>query len=429
MEGNFHRVERPPGSGLCVSASSITTNVITMNGNKKYILALLILISSPLFLYADVSVDSYYRSDPDSNPYNNYSFPGNVNPNTGKVAPGNPNTYISNYYRIKSGSTGFNKQSNGYNLQKTFESFPPPDNSNQLLKAQQDFQKQIEQEKQALENKIYQLQLQNVGTITGQCIYPSTIGCTTERQYSNTRATDGATGLLGTDISNNRLDECRSQIDTYQQKLTQYNQCISNAQNQAINSIADKAVELANLKKQDDYYISLLAQKQQEILALSTLSSHTDMCQSSHGKYSYFNKTSDLCECQDGFAPDDTSSYQCIPLVIWCKVEVGVGALNKVDKYIDGSYRNEMCGCDIGYQWNSDQTQCVKKTGSDTIKTVPKKTFTLMEIKARTISIPRSATTFTQTVINTPSFSTSSQQTQKQTIAQKLQGWLSKLWK
>lgn len=43
-------------------------------------------------------VQPHYRSAPDGNPYNNWSFPGNVNPYTGKVATGNPDTYLSNYY-------------------------------------------------------------------------------------------------------------------------------------------------------------------------------------------------------------------------------------------------------------------------------------------------------------------------------------------
>lgn len=43
-------------------------------------------------------VQPHYRSNPDGNPYNNWSFPGNVNPYTGKVAPGNPDTYLNNYY-------------------------------------------------------------------------------------------------------------------------------------------------------------------------------------------------------------------------------------------------------------------------------------------------------------------------------------------
>lgn len=43
-------------------------------------------------------VQPHYRSAPDGNPYNNWSFPGNVNPYTGKVAPGNPETYLEHYY-------------------------------------------------------------------------------------------------------------------------------------------------------------------------------------------------------------------------------------------------------------------------------------------------------------------------------------------
>lgn len=49
-------------------------------------------------------VAPYYRSNPDGNPYNNYSFPGNTNPYTGKTATGNPDTYLANYYKNSSGS-------------------------------------------------------------------------------------------------------------------------------------------------------------------------------------------------------------------------------------------------------------------------------------------------------------------------------------
>ena len=45
-------------------------------------------------------VSPHYRSNPDGNPYNNWSFPGNVNPFTGKVAPGNPSTYLKRYNKV-----------------------------------------------------------------------------------------------------------------------------------------------------------------------------------------------------------------------------------------------------------------------------------------------------------------------------------------
>ncbi len=62
----------------------------------------------------DVPVKGYFRQDgtyvqphmrsaPDSNPYNNYGMPGNYNPNTGTITPGNPETYLERYYQKKGG--------------------------------------------------------------------------------------------------------------------------------------------------------------------------------------------------------------------------------------------------------------------------------------------------------------------------------------
>jgi hypothetical protein len=43
-------------------------------------------------------VQPHYRTNPDGNPYNNYTFPGNYNSNRGRITPGNPNTYLDRYY-------------------------------------------------------------------------------------------------------------------------------------------------------------------------------------------------------------------------------------------------------------------------------------------------------------------------------------------
>lgn len=57
-------------------------------------------------------VKPHYRSNPDGNPYNNLSYPGNTNPYTGKTATGDPDTYLRNYYnRSKANS---NSSSSGY---------------------------------------------------------------------------------------------------------------------------------------------------------------------------------------------------------------------------------------------------------------------------------------------------------------------------
>ncbi len=42
-------------------------------------------------------VEGHYRSRPDGSPYNNWSYPGNVNPYTGKQASGDPNRYLEEY--------------------------------------------------------------------------------------------------------------------------------------------------------------------------------------------------------------------------------------------------------------------------------------------------------------------------------------------
>ena len=52
-------------------------------------------------------VQPHFRSNPDGDPYNNWSFPGNVNPYTGRVAPGNPDTYLDHYYNQDGGDDGF----------------------------------------------------------------------------------------------------------------------------------------------------------------------------------------------------------------------------------------------------------------------------------------------------------------------------------
>lgn len=86
---------------------------------KKIIASFILLASLPLNAYA-VYVSGYYRSNgtyvaphertaPDGNPYNNYSYPGNYNPNTGSITGGNPDTYLNNYYNNSSPSySGYN---------------------------------------------------------------------------------------------------------------------------------------------------------------------------------------------------------------------------------------------------------------------------------------------------------------------------------
>lgn len=52
-------------------------------------------------------VQPHIRSSPDRSPYNNYSYPGNYNPNTGKSSTGNSDTYLDRYYSRKGGRDSY----------------------------------------------------------------------------------------------------------------------------------------------------------------------------------------------------------------------------------------------------------------------------------------------------------------------------------
>ncbi len=92
--------------------------------NKNKVIKLLLIMLFGLFLFSINFAEAYvrvrgyfrrdgtyvrphYRSDPDGNLFNNWSFPGNINPYTGKIAPGNPDTYLENYYNKRNSRSNF----------------------------------------------------------------------------------------------------------------------------------------------------------------------------------------------------------------------------------------------------------------------------------------------------------------------------------
>jgi len=77
----------------------------------KLIILWMLLFCITSQIYCWVWVNGYYRTDgtyvrphyrsyPDGIPYNNWSFPGNINLYTGEIATGNIDTYLSNYYKL-----------------------------------------------------------------------------------------------------------------------------------------------------------------------------------------------------------------------------------------------------------------------------------------------------------------------------------------
>lgn len=76
-------------------------------------------------------VQGYNRSSADGNPYNNYSYPGNTNPHTGKVATGDPYTYIQNNGGQRSNTSyGYSTPSYGYPTQTVPNTYTSPYGNN-----------------------------------------------------------------------------------------------------------------------------------------------------------------------------------------------------------------------------------------------------------------------------------------------------------
>jgi uncharacterized protein YraI len=96
----------------------------------RYILTIfLIFVIAQVF--GQVRVKGYYRKDgtyvqphvrsnPDGNPYNNWSYPGNLNPYTGKIAPGDPSTYLDNYYKNRTYQPNSASSSSGNSNYRTY---------------------------------------------------------------------------------------------------------------------------------------------------------------------------------------------------------------------------------------------------------------------------------------------------------------------
>lgn len=331
--------------------------------NKKNIVALvasIIFLSGFNFSYADTFVDSYYRSDSDANPYNNYSFPGNTNPYTGKTATGKAETYLSNYYGFKiSGSEdSLLKTLNSESLRHVFIVTPQKSESEKLLEDQKTYFDKLDKERSDVDKRLYELRQQT--TIFSKCVDPTPIGCFTEGDYSRMSASYGRSGA--TEMSQNSLASCRAQIDTYQAAKTQYDQCKIKAENDSVNSIVDKEVAIARLQKESDYYRLLLAKAQSGAGTDSVPSPQTNSCNSEHGQYSVYSRESNQCKCQSGMAPDSLTPFQCIPIEMFCKIESGAGATNRRKEYLDDVPKIVNCTCVSGYKWNDGAEKCEADT-------------------------------------------------------------------
>ena len=74
-------------------------------------------------------VKPHYRTVPDGNPYNNYSFPGNYNPNKGTFTTGDPYKYLQRYYAKKRSSSNYSFHTPTYKR----KSYPTSNSSTYLF--------------------------------------------------------------------------------------------------------------------------------------------------------------------------------------------------------------------------------------------------------------------------------------------------------
>lgn len=316
-------------------------------------------------------VDEHYRSDPDSDPYNNYGFPGNLNPNTGKTSTGNPDTYLKNYYDRQSSD-----QSPGSLWRYLNPSSPstvyirtPQKSATDRLAEDQKFYDDLEAKKKELDQRLYDLRNRDTSGILYQCPNPVISGCSTENDYSQLRAMWSAQGYPATMQAN--LDECRAKIDEYIQAMAKYNQCIADWQTKKFNSIVDKQIESDRLKRESDYYEALLKKAEFEHSEsqsrIQKLIQDQMSCTSQHGDNSFYSSTGTRCECKDNFAPDSNTPFTCIPIEAYCKIEAGVGAVVRRSQYVDAGALDTNCACGNGYQWNSSKSQCVAQASEKSV--------------------------------------------------------------
>lgn len=79
-------------------------------------------------------VNSYERTSPDSSPYNNYSYPGNYNPNTGSITGGSASTYLNNYYNKPTVGSSYTYPTSTYITTPTCPSMSTYDSSSDSCK-------------------------------------------------------------------------------------------------------------------------------------------------------------------------------------------------------------------------------------------------------------------------------------------------------
>ncbi len=232
-------------------------------------------------------VQGYYRTTADGNPYNNYSFPGNYNPNTGKITGGSASTYLNNYY----------KSSSTYS-----PSYSPS----------------------------------SVDTYS----YPTTPSCPLN-SYANGTTCKCIYGYVsnGTScVSGNSLCYTQTGIMSSYDVATNSCKCMSG------------------------YAIGVSGQCEYQS-AYSYTSSSSGLSNSNCPAHSSQSVTdSNKCSCNAGYQPNSAKN-QCVLIPVKSNDQLCEDSFGNASKWTGNINSGGLptCACQTGYQWNTDQTSCVRK--------------------------------------------------------------------
>lgn len=310
-----------------------------------YIFALLLILLIPVSSVLAVHVNGYYRSNgtyvnsyertaPDGNPYNNYSYPGNYNPNTGSITGGNPDTYLNNYYNNSSLGSSYTYPVSTYVPTPSCPSMSTYDSSSDSCKCYSGY---IVSGSSCVNANLYCSD--KIGLMSQYNSISKTCECMYGYEY------DGSSCVYKSKYSSLSSSTCPLHSS---KSTTDSTKCSCDIGYQ-VNTAKDSCV-------------------------IAPVKTNAELCNDSFGINS--SPTSDgKCQCNTGYewtadnkscvksliCEGDTikSGNKCITLDESCQNTYGLNSIG-----ISGSKTLEntnKCNCKTGYQWNTTKTSCVIK--------------------------------------------------------------------
>ena len=275
-------------------------------------------------------VNGYYRSSPDGNPYNNYSFPGNTNPYTGVTAGGSVTSYLNNYYGGSSYGSTYYTPSSYTSYPSVYTPSCPANSSYDGISS----------------CKCNYGYLNSGGSCVSQYTY-----CDNLIGYSSTYDSLSGTCKCYAGYVLNSSGQCTSATLVCSQQIglmSQYNSSTKKCECMA-GYVFDGT---SCVYKQPTYYSPPSSTTVTNNCPIHSHTSPTDStkCQCDTG----FQANSALTACVVTAVSSDTTSNNQV-----CSNAYGTFSYWNGTKGANGSLN---CTCQVGYNWNSTNTACVAYT-------------------------------------------------------------------